>query len=247
MRHVDAARHACPGEPSPRLNPPMPPTPPICISRRASESCCAIALLPSSLPPNRPEVLESAGLCTGPITAAVIAQTAITAASRRGTRDKTTLLDDEIAVIAVHSIIGGTIGDGCGTAAGVVVHVTLRGPTELLGAVDAQNVAPAVQVFQFGSCEVDFLPWLVALLLFTKDHDNFCSIGRRRMFTMLAQLLPIAGDRPSREATPPSGRGERKAGLPERKDKVGALWAGRPSLDGHIQRKRAIALRNLAE
>ena len=67
------------------------------------------------------------------------------------------------------------------------------------------------------------------------------------MFTMLAQLSPIVGDRPSREATPPSGRGERKAGLPERKDKAGALWAGRPSLDGHIQRRRVIELRDLAE
>ena len=36
---------------------------------------------------------------------------------------------------------------------------------------------------------------------------------------MLAQLSPIAGDRLSREVTPPSGRGERKAGLLERAEK----------------------------
>ena len=40
------------------------------------------------------------------------------------------------------------------------------------------------------------------------------------MFTMLAQLSSIVGDSPSREETP-SGRGERKAGLPERAEKSG--------------------------
>ena len=44
------------------------------------------------------------------------------------------------------------------------------------------------------------------------------------MFTMLAQLSPITGDRPSSEATPPSGRGERR---------VGACFVGRTSLGGY--------------
>ena len=52
-----------PGEPGPRLNHPTPLTPPICVLRPASAACCAIVLLPSSLPPNQPEVVESAGLC----------------------------------------------------------------------------------------------------------------------------------------------------------------------------------------
>ena len=46
------------GEVSPRLNPPIP--------RPASATCwcvAAIALPPSSLPPKRPELFESAGLC----------------------------------------------------------------------------------------------------------------------------------------------------------------------------------------
>ena len=38
------------------------------------------------------------------------------------------------------------------------------------------------------------------------------------MFTVLAQLSPIAGNSPSREVTP-SGRGERSDGLPERPEK----------------------------
>ena len=59
-------------------------------------------------------------------------------------------------------------------------------------------------------------PWLVVLLLlFTADDDGFWNIGRRGVFTMLAQLTPIA-----REATP-SERGERKAGLLERAEKSG--------------------------
>lgn len=52
-----------PGEPGPRLNHPTLLTPPICVLRPASVACCAIMLLPSSLPPNQPEVVESAGLC----------------------------------------------------------------------------------------------------------------------------------------------------------------------------------------
>ena len=59
---------------------------------------------------------------------------------------------------------------------------------------------------------------------------------------MLAQLSLIAGDKPSREATSPSRREKRKAGL----EKACALWARRPSLDGHI-RRRATALRVLAK
>ena len=45
---------------------------------------------------------------------------------------------------------------------------------------------------------------------------------------MLTQQSPIAGDRPSREETPPSGRGERKAGLPERAEK--SVLCGREDL-----------------
>ena len=53
------------------------------------------------------------------------------------------------------------------------------------------------------------------LLLFTADDDGFLNICKRGVFTMLAQPSPIAGDRPSGEATPPSGCGEREAGLLE--------------------------------
>ena len=94
-----------------------------------------------------------------------------------------TMAGDKVTVVAVHSVIGDAVVDGCGergAVTGVVVHVALRGPAEFLGAVEARNVAPAVQVVQFGGCEVDSLPWLVALLLFfTVDDDGFWNIGRR--------------------------------------------------------------------
>ena len=217
-----------PGEISPRLNRPL--------DHRA------VAIVAPA--ESARGVGQHGSLCTGPVTAAGGFRQPLEDAVGTNNVPPT---GDENFVVAIYADIGDAVVDGCGAVASVIVHVARRGPTELLGAVDEKNAAPAVHVFQFGSCEVDFLPWLVALLLFTEDHDGFCSIGRRRMFTMLAQLSPIAGDRPSREATPPSGRGERKAGLPERKDKVGALWAGRPSLDGHIQRRRVIELRDLAE
>ena len=63
------------------------------------------------------------------------------------------------------------------------------------------------------------LPWLVALSLFaTADGDGDYNMGERSMFTMLAQLSPIAGNSPSSEVRP-SGRGERNDRLPERPEK----------------------------
>ena len=46
------------------------------------------------------------------------------------------MLDDEVAVI------GDDVVDGCRPATGGVVHVALRGPAELLGAIEARNVTP---------------------------------------------------------------------------------------------------------
>ena len=118
---------------------------------------------------------------------------------------------DKVAVVAVYTVLGDATVNGCGAAAGVVVLVTLRGSTELLRAI-----CISLAVARSTVC-----PWLVALLLllFTADDDGFWNIGRGGVFTMLIQLSPIAGDdRPSREETP-SGRGERKAGLPESAEK----------------------------
>ena len=108
---------------------------------------------------------------------------------------------DEVAVVAVYDVIGDATVNGCGAAVGVVVHMALRGSTELLRAIRI-NLAVARSTV---------CPWLVALLLllFTADDDGFWDMGRRGMFTMLAQLSPMAGDRLSREATTPSGRGWR--------------------------------------
>ena len=91
--------------------------------------CCAavaIALLPSSLPRFRLEAIDSAGLFyTRPVTAAAIAQASTTAAaSGRSTRDTTTGLGVEVAVVAVYAVIGGAVVDGCATAC-IVVHLAL--------------------------------------------------------------------------------------------------------------------------
>ena len=84
--------------------------------------------------------MDSVGHCTGPITAAAtsaaVTQTATTAASRRGTWNIT-------AAIATY-VVGDAVVDGCGASPRVVVHVALRGLTELLGAIGARNVAHAV-------------------------------------------------------------------------------------------------------
>ena len=95
-------------------------------------------------------------MCTGPVTTAAIAKTAATATSGRGTGDTTAVLD-EVAEVAVYAVIGDAIIDGCGAATGVIVHVALGGPPELLRAVEARNVARAVQVVQFDGCGVDCL------------------------------------------------------------------------------------------
>ena len=57
---------------------------------------------------------------------------------------------NKVAVVAVYAVIGDAVVNSCGAAAGVVVHVALGGPTELLGAVETGNVTRAVQVVQFG-------------------------------------------------------------------------------------------------
>ena len=62
---------------------------------------------------------------TGPVNAAAIAQASTTAAaSGRSTRDTTTGLGVEVAVVAVYAVIGGAVVDGCATAC-VVVHLAL--------------------------------------------------------------------------------------------------------------------------
>ena len=64
---------------------------------------------------------------------------------------------DKVAVVTVYAIIGDAIVNSCGAATGVVVHVALRGPKELLGAIETRDVTRAVRVIQFGGCEVDCL------------------------------------------------------------------------------------------
>ena len=117
----------------------------------------------------------------------------------------------EVSGVAVYAVV-----NSCGAAAGVVVHVALRGPAELSGPSRRRTLPAPYRSFILATARSTFCPWLVALLLlllFTADDDGFWNIGRRGVFTMLAQLSLIAGDRPSREATSPSRREERKAGL----------------------------------
>ena len=68
---------------------------------------------------------KSARFVGRPTTAPAIAPIAqtTTTASPRGNWD--TISGDEVAVVAVHSVIGGAIVGGCGAAASVIVHVAL--------------------------------------------------------------------------------------------------------------------------
>ena len=45
---------------------------------------------------------------------------------------------DVVAIVAVYAVISDAVVDGCGAAGSIVVHVTLRGPAELLGAIEAR-------------------------------------------------------------------------------------------------------------
>ena len=92
-------------------------------------------------------------VCTGPVTAA--------AGFRKPLEDavgpnNVPPAGDETPVIAIYAVIGDAVVDGCEATASVIVHVALRGPTELLGAVDAKNVAPAVQVFNLAVARSTF-------------------------------------------------------------------------------------------
>ena len=81
------------------------------------------------------------------------------------------------------------------------MHVAFRGPAELLGTVEVRNFAPTVQVVQFGSCEVVRPPMargVVVLVFFIADGNGFWNMGKRGVFTMAAQPLPIVGDGPLR-------------------------------------------------
>ena len=91
------------------------------------------------------------------------------------------------------------------------MHVALRGPTELLGSVQARNAAPAIRVVNLAAVGLTVCPWLVALLFPIADDDGSLNMGKRSTFTMLAQLSPIAGNSLSRELTP-LGSGEQILG-----------------------------------
>ena len=120
------------------------------------------------------------------------------------------------------------------------MHVALRGSAELLGSVQARNVAPAIRIANLAAVRSTVCPWHVALLLFpTADDDGSLNMGKRSVFTMLAQLSPIAGNSRSREVTP-WGSGEQKVGQPERSEK--SVLVDGDTLSGGV-----IALRDPAE
>ena len=137
---------------------------------------------------------------------------------------------DEVTTVAVDAIIGDAIVNSCGVAAGVIVHVALRGSTELLGAIETRNVTRAVQVVQFGGCKVDGLSVArgVAIVVVHRGRRRFLEHRQERRVHHARPAVAHSGDRPSSEATPPSGRGEWKAGLPERAEK--SVLCGREDL-----------------
>jgi hypothetical protein len=123
-----------PGEVSPRLNLPTP------VPRFARAACwCAAATrcCHRRCRRNDPRCWRGGALGTGQVTAAAAAiSQAATGTSRRGTWDTTdawhVLTREEIAVVAVHAVIGDAIVDG-GRAAAVAVHVALGGPADRRG------------------------------------------------------------------------------------------------------------------
>lgn len=129
---------------------------------------------------------------------------------------------------------------GCRAVAGVVVHVAFGGPADLLRAVKARNVASAIQVVHIGGCKVDRLPLVCGVVV--ADDEDFWNMGNMGLFAVLTQLSPTAGDSPSMDV-PPSRRGERKAGMPERRE----CRSSEDGLNGDILRGGVIALRDVAE
>lgn len=78
--------------------------------------------------------------------------------------------------------------------------------------------------------------------------DDFWNMGKSGRITMLAQLSPIAGKSPSREA-PPSGQRVQNAGLPERKEKENSIICGWEELGSteRILYRRVVVRRDLVE
>ena len=210
------------------LTPPTPPTLPICISRPASAACCAIALLPSSLPRNRSEVLDSAGLCAPDdlfaATTAAIAQTP-PLPPLGGTRDTTAMLGDEVAVVAV---TGDVVVDS-GKLPLVLSCMWHWKDWQNFSGQSRRGTLPD-EIVQFGACEVDRLCVARGIVVFHRGRRRFLEHRQeRRIFTMLAQLSPIAGNDPSRDAI---GEGKAESRATGEARKVGNTWTRRPRLDG---------------
>ena len=89
---------------------------------------------------------------------------------------------DEVTIVAVYAVIGDAVVNRCGPAAGVVVHVAFRGPAELLGAIETRNVTRAIQVIQFGGCEVDGLSVArgVVVVVVHRGRRRFLGHGQER-------------------------------------------------------------------
>ena len=170
-------RTGCPNppqEPSPKLKPPRHPTPPICIPRPAMAACCAIALLPSSLPPNWPESLDSAGVCAldqlpPPLLRRLPPLPPCEEALGTRWPEMRSPLSPYIPPLVTPLLTA------------VELRWCCRAPTELLGTVDARNAAPAVQVVQFGGCEVDRSPIAHGIVVvFHRRRRRFLEHGQER-------------------------------------------------------------------
>jgi hypothetical protein len=74
--------------------------------------------------------------------------------------------------------------DGGGTAA-VVVHVALGGPAELLGAVEARDISPAVQIVQLGGGKVNCLT-VTRRRYRSLAVDDFWNMDKSGVFTMVS-------------------------------------------------------------
>ena len=200
-----------PGERRQRLNPLTPA--PIFIPRPARAACWVIALRPSLRPPiNSARSVEQCGtLCTGPVTAAAAIPLAATTASRKGnwntTEGRRVLPGDEVTVVVVSPVIG---------------HESVNVDGPLLSCMwPSEGRQKVSRPFRRRTCRRRTRRSTWRLQDPDRDPqrcrsavDDFWNMGRscnRHAFPAVAH-----GGGKSVEGAPPSGRGERRAGLTER-------------------------------
>ena len=97
------------------------------------------------------------------------------------------MLDDEVVVVAVHSVLGDTIVDNGRAALVLPCMWPLEDRRNFSGPSRHGMLSPPYRLFNLAVVRSTVWPWLVALLLFIMaDDDGFRNMCRRGVFTMVA-------------------------------------------------------------